>query len=115
MLKKCMTAVVLSLFFVSSANAGLRGSRHHIVPHRWPPVVVKHSHSNLGEILAAGVVGTVIGSMIASNQNSVSYTSSNKCVVLRSRYDGHLVKRCYEEPVCSRSCGDDVYDILYID
>ncbi len=118
MFKKCIAVFMMSLFFVSSASAKPHGGHHQPPsPRGHPSVVVKHSHSNIGGILAAGVVGTVIGSLIASNsnQNINSYSSSSRCVVLRSRYDGHIVKRCYESPVCSRNCGEDVYDILYID
>ncbi len=114
MFEKCVAVVMISLCFVSSADARAHKGQS-LPPHGRPPVVVKHSHGNVGGILAAGVVGTVVGSIIASNQNTVSYTPASRCVVLRSRYDGHVVKRCYETPVCSRTCGEDVYDILYID
>lgn len=114
MFEKCVAIIMISLCFVSSVEAKPHG-RPHPPTHGRPSVVVKHSHGNVGGILAAGVVGTVVGSIIASNQNTVSYTPASRCVVLRSRYDGLVVKRCYETPVCSRTCGENVYDILYID
>jgi len=116
MFKKIIVMFLISLCMVSNADARLYGGRHHIRPHGHPPVIVRHSHSDIGGILAAGVIGTVIGSVMASNtQNTISYVPSDRCVVLRSRYDGRIVRRCYKASVCSQNCNDDVYDILYID
>lgn len=108
-------AVLLGMLLLScTAEARWHRGRGH-----WEPVrVVHHRHDYVPVALAAGIVGTAVGSYIAANQyrNTVIqqgqyYPPENdkQCFVVVSKSTGNVTKKCVNVS------DDNNYEVLYVD
>lgn len=78
-MKKIIIALLIMLLAVPNADAYYRGHRNnrrapvHVVHHQARPYKYHKRHSNSGAIIAAGVLGVVLGSVIVNNNSQPKY------------------------------------------
>lgn len=78
-MKKLFIALLIMLTAVPNAEAYYRGHRNnhrppvHAVHHNGRPYKYHKSHHNNGAVIAAGVLGVVLGSVIANNNSRPKY------------------------------------------
>lgn len=78
-MKKIIIALLIMLLAVPNADAYYHGHRNnrrapvHVVHHQARPYKYHKRHSNSGAIIAAGVLGVVLGSVIVNNNSQPKY------------------------------------------
>lgn len=115
-MKKFWLVLFLSLFTATSVMAMPR-PHHGFFPKHPVPVVRKipgHNHDNWGSFFA-GLVGSAIGSYVVTSQYQPTIYSDTRCVVMKSRLSGHIVKKCVNLANSQNWVQQDVYDILYVE
>lgn len=116
-MKKIWLALFLTVFGATSVMAMPR-PHHRPSHHGHPaPIVQKvsvHHHDGWGNFFA-GLVGSAIGSYIVTNQYQPTIYSDTRCVVMKSRLSGQVVKKCVNLANSQNWAQQDVYDILYVE
>ena len=116
-MKKFFLGLLLASFCFSTAFAapGHRKQRP-APPHHPAPVVVKnHHHHDSWKTFFAGLIGSAIGSYIVTNQYQSTTQPDSHCVVMQSRRNGNIVRKCFTVTNSTNWQSQNVYDILYID
>ena len=115
-MKKFLLVLFLSLFTAASVMAMPR-PHHGFFPKHPVPVVRKIPcchHDNWSSFFA-GLVGSAIGSYVVTSQYQPTVYSDMRCVVMKSRLSGHIVKKCVNLANSQNWVQQDVYDILYVE
>lgn len=113
-MKKILLVATMILVGVGSAAA----REHH--PHFWHgPAPVRAEREPVRhlalEAFWGGLAGSAIGSYIVTGQYRPVPVSDVSCVVLRSRTNGSIVKKCVSADSVRTWTWQDVYDVLYVE
>lgn len=115
-MKKVLCIVLFVLISVSNVNAMPRGHHkpHHRVVHG-PIISIKKHYNNGWESFFAGLIGSTIGSYIVANQYKHPLSNDVRCVVMKSRNSGKIVKKCVDLEKFGYSYKQEIYDILFVE
>lgn len=115
-MKKLFLSVVLILFCTTKAYSFPWHSRpHHKMPHP-ANVIINHHHNNHRlESFFAELAGSAIGSYIATTQYQPAAHTKARCITMRSRLTGNVVRRCLKTSNIANRQQQEIYDVLYIE
>lgn len=111
-MKKIWLVLFLSIFSTTSVMAMPRHYHGHPVPAARK--VPAHRPGNW-ESFFSGLAGSAIGSYIVASQYQPTIYSDTRCVILKSRMNGQIIKKCVNLANSENWVRQDVYDILYVE
>ena len=115
-MKKFLLVLFLSLFTAASVMAMPRPHPGFFPKHPVPVVrKIPCCHHDNWSSFFAGLVGSAIGSYVVTSQYQPTVYSDMRCVVMKSRLSGHIVKKCVNLANSQNWVQQDVYDILYVE
>lgn len=109
-------SVTLILFCTTKAYSFPWHSRpHHKIPHPENVVINRYQNSYRLESFFAGLAGSVIGSYIATTQYQPAAHTKARCIFMRSRLTGNVVRHCLNTSNIANRQQQEIYDVLYIE